>query len=149
VELAYRLKDMGLHFVFNPKAVGYHYAERSFESWVKIPYAYGQYDVVITRNKGQDWLLPTVMREFHGRHPFIRALTRLCLDRPWLSRGATGLLKAMALAGDRAGVEAIPRYAFSGIFNLLHYQGIADELGGAVAFWSEVGKAAGTVDIGY
>jgi GT2 family glycosyltransferase len=142
VELAYRLKDMGLHFVFNPKAVGYHYAERSFVSWIKIPYAYGRYDVVMTRNKGQDWLLPTVLREFRDRHPFIRALTRLCLDRPRLSQVAIELLKQVALLGDRLGVELLPRCAFSGIFNLRHYQGIADELGGAAAFWQAAEKTA-------
>jgi GT2 family glycosyltransferase len=141
VELAYRLKDLGLRFVFNPKAVGYHYAERSFESWLKIPYAYGRYDVVITRAKGQDWLLPTVLREFRGRSPLIRALTRLCLDRPRLSRVTITLLKQAVLLGDRLGVEALPRYACSGIFNLRHYQGIADELGGAAAFWQEMEKA--------
>lgn len=142
VELAYRLKDMGLHFVFNPQAVGYHYAERSFESWAKIPYAYGRYDVIMTHQKGQDWLLPTVLREFHGRNPLIRGLTRLCLHRPRLSQMAVGALKQVALLGDRARIELIPRYAYSGIFNLRHYQGIADELGGADQFWEEVAQHA-------
>jgi len=148
VELAYRLKDMGLHFVFNPQAVGYHYAERSFESWIKIPYAYGRYDVIMTHQKGQDWLLPTVMQEFHGRHPFIRGLTRLCLDRPRLSRVAIGVLKQAALLGDRVRVESLPRYAYSGIFNLRHYQGIADELGGAGRFWEAITQAVSQKTVG-
>ena len=141
VDLAYRLADMGLHFVFNPRAVGYHYAQRSYQSWLQIPYAYGRYDVIMTQQKGQNWLLPTVMQEFHGRHALIRRLAQLCLDRPRLSKAVTSLLKTFALAGDRLGVEALPRYAFSGIFNLLHYQGIADELGGAAEFWLQIAKA--------
>ncbi|MCK5924044.1 MAG: glycosyltransferase family 2 protein, partial [Methylococcales bacterium] len=36
VELAYRLADMGLRFIFDSQAVGYHYAERSFDSWMGI-----------------------------------------------------------------------------------------------------------------
>ncbi|MEJ2711181.1 MAG: glycosyltransferase, partial [Anaerolineales bacterium] len=46
VELAYRLDQHGLHFVFHPGAVVYHYAERSFEAWMAIPYAYGSNDVI-------------------------------------------------------------------------------------------------------
>lgn len=135
VELAYRLKDRGLHFVFNPRAVGYHYAERSFTSWSNIAYAYGRNDVIMTRQKGQDWLLPTVLAEFHGRHPLVRTITHLCLGRAALSRLAVGLLSRLALLGDRMHIEPLPRFAYSGIFNLRHYQGIADELGGAAHFW--------------
>lgn len=135
VELAYRLKDIGLRFVFNPRAIGYHYAERSFASWIKIPYAYGCYDVTITQQKGQDWLLPTVLHEFWGRNPLIRGLTRLCLDRAGLSRFFIEALMRSALLGDWVGIEAFPRYACSGIFNLRYYQGIADELGGRAVFW--------------
>ncbi|MCA9971067.1 MAG: glycosyltransferase family 2 protein, partial [Anaerolineales bacterium] len=80
VELAYRLADRGLRFLFNPDAVGYHYAERSFASWIAIPYAYGRNDVIFHRDKGQRWLLPTIAYEFrHSRHALIRQLTRLCL----------------------------------------------------------------------
>jgi GT2 family glycosyltransferase len=136
VELAYRLAQRGLRFVFNPRAVGYHYAERSFASWLAIPYAYGRNDVIFTRDKEQDWLLPTIMYEFWGRHALIRGLTRACLDRPRISQAAIAVLRTAALAGDRLGVEAVSRYGFSGIFNLRHYQGIADELGGAKAFWT-------------
>ena len=31
IELAYRLKDMGLRFHFNPQAIGYHYANRTYK----------------------------------------------------------------------------------------------------------------------
>jgi GT2 family glycosyltransferase len=142
VELAYRLTRRGLRFLFNPDAIGYHYAERSFASWLAIPYAYGRNDVIFTRDKGQDWLLPTVLHEYWGRHALVRGLTRLCLDRPALSRLAIALLEAIALSGDRLGVEALPRYGFSGIFNLRLYQGVADELGGAAPFWRAVERAA-------
>ena len=46
VELAYRLAKQGLRFLFNPKAIGYHVAERSFNSWIAIPYAYGRNYVI-------------------------------------------------------------------------------------------------------
>jgi GT2 family glycosyltransferase len=142
VELAYRLAGRNLHFAFNPDAVGYHYAERSFASWLAIPYVYGRNDVLFCRTKGQTWLLPTIMHEFWGRDRLVRKLARLCLDRPAMSRVVIAALKAVALLGDRLGAEAQARHCFSGIFNLRHYQGIADELGGAASFWREADRAA-------
>jgi len=135
VELGYRLRDLGLRFVFNHQAIGYHYADRSFKSWSRTPYQYGRYDVVMHRDKGQAWLLPTVAQEYHGRHAVNRALVRLCLGRAGRKEAAVRLLSRLALLGDRLGLPAVPRYAYSGIFNLLYYQGLTDELGGPAAFW--------------
>lgn len=138
VELAYRLADRGMRFVFAPEAVGHHYAQRTFPSWLETPYAYGRNDVIFTREKGQEWLLPTIFYEYHGRHPLVRALTRLCLDRPGISHTVTIVLDTVGRWGDRVGSFALPRVAYSGIFNLRHYQGIADELGGRRHFFAGV-----------
>jgi glycosyltransferase involved in cell wall biosynthesis len=138
VELAYRLHDLGCRFAFNPRAVGFHYARRSFAAWNAIATAYGRNDVVMTRTKGQGWLLPTIMQEYRLRNWMVRALTWLCLGRPRLIQMSTALLGRMALAGSRLSIEAIPRAAYSGIFNLRHYQGIADALGGRAEFWKEL-----------
>lgn len=135
VELAYRLADQGLRFVFRPGAIGYHYAERSFESWRQTPYAYGRNDVIFAREKGQDWLLPTIGREFRGRHTYVRWLTYLCLSRPLPSAVAIAALRRIAAGGERFGSTKAWRAAYSGIYNLNHYQGIADELGGRKMFY--------------
>ena len=54
VELAYRLANRGLDFVFTMEAVGMHFAERSFSSWLNAAYTYGRNDVIFpvtgTRN---------------------------------------------------------------------------------------------------
>ncbi len=142
VELAYRLDGMGLEFVFNYDAVGYHYAQRSFQSWLAIPYAYGRNDVIFCNEKGQSWLLPTIWREFHGRHVLIRKLAKFCLDRPRLSKLALSGMRTCALAGERLGIGMLPRICFSGIFNLRHYQGVADELGGRKHFFNGVSEQA-------
>ncbi|MBP7689877.1 MAG: glycosyltransferase family 2 protein [Thermoflexales bacterium] len=140
VELAYRLAQRGLRFVFNDRAIGWHYAERSFKAWLEIPYVYGRNDVIFTRDKGQTWLLPTICYEFHGRHPLIKTLTRLCLDRAARSKWAIAALKQVAR------VDRVSRMAYSGIFNLRHYQGVADELGGREKFLAAV--RASTVPVG-
>jgi GT2 family glycosyltransferase len=142
VELAYRLASRGLRFVFNANAVGYHYAERSFKSWLQTPYVYGRNDVIFTRDKGQGWLLPTIWKEYaRARSPLIRGMVQLCLDRPLVAGPAIQLMRLCAALGDRLGIEYLARPAYSGIFNLRHYQGIADELGGRRAFFAGVRQA--------
>lgn len=143
VELAYRLAANGVRFVFNPQAVGYHYAERSYRSWLDAAYAYGRADVVFSRDLGQPWLLARIGHEFlRNRHPLVRAVVRLCLGRPLLSRSAIGAMHFAARAGGRLGSAALADLACSGIFNLRHYQGIADELGGRTHFFSTMAGAA-------
>ena len=138
VELAYRLHEKGCRFLFCPEAIGYHYEARSFQSWLAIPYAYGRNDVIFTFQKGNDWLLPTIFREFYTRHAFTRAFVRLCLDRPAVRKLFTwGMKKGMGM-GDKLRLPFLPRLACSSLFNLYHYQGIADELGGKEFFFNGV-----------
>ena len=136
VELAYRLDQLGLRYIFNASAIGYHYAERSFRSWIETPYAYGRNEVIFTRDRQQEWLLPAIMEEFHDRNPLVRLLVRLCLDRSGLSQTALALLKIAGQQSDRFGVERLVAITHSGMFNLRYYQGIADEMGGRDQFFA-------------
>lgn len=138
IELGFRLAERGLTFVYAGEAVGHHYAERSFESWLTTPYLYGRNDVVFTEEKGQKWLLPTVFFEFRRRHLLIRGLTRLCLDREELSKRMIGLMRRIADVGARLGIAQLPRLAYSGIFNLRQYQGVSDGIGGRAEFFAGV-----------
>jgi glycosyltransferase involved in cell wall biosynthesis len=143
VELAYRLAANGVRFVFNPQAVGYHYAERSYRAWRDAAYAYGRADVVFSRDLGQAWLLPRLAHELrHNRHPLIRAAVNVCLDRPALAAPAIAAMRLVADAGSRMGQDRLADLACSGIFNLRHYQGIADELGGRAQFFATMAQAA-------
>lgn len=130
VELAYRLEKLGLRFCFNPQAAGYHYAQRSFDSWMAIAYAYGVNDVIFHQNKGQNWLLPTIKNEFFQRNIFIRILSNLCVDHPGRVKLMTSLLKPVAFSSYRLNLKKITRMALSGIYNLHYYQGISFQLGG-------------------
>jgi len=136
VELAYRLADSGLRFVFNAEAIGYHYAERSFTSWMNIAYAYGRNDVIFAQEKGQTWLLTAVWREYRQRNVLIRAITSIGLGRPFISQLILKLLEITALAGYKLGLKTLAGQAFSGIFNLRYYQGTADQLGSRAAFFA-------------
>ncbi len=141
LELAYRLADKGLQFVFNPQAIGFHYAERSFESWSAIAYAYGRNDVTFTNKKGQHWLLPQIFQEFWQRHLFIMMLTWLLLDRPRLSRSVIAAMKYAIEAVHHRKQKRLANMLCSGIYNLKYYQGIANECGGRKAFFVGVREA--------
>ncbi len=140
VELAYRLAELGVVFLFNMEAVGYHYAERSFSSWMNIPYEYGRYDVIFAREKGQTWLLPVLMYEYQERNLLIRGMTRVCLDRHKLSQIVVASLKYVAAIGHKLKLSTLTRIAYSGIFNLRHYQGVSDELGGRKLFFKGISE---------
>ena len=147
VELAYRLAEQGIKFIFNPHAIGYHYAERSFASWLQTPYMYGRNDVICARDKGHSWLLPTIGREFHSRHSFTKLLARLCISRRTANAAAITVLRHVAEVGSLIGWEWIPQRAYSGIFNLRHYQGVTDELGGRQQFFHLIAQAAESGDL--
>ncbi len=143
VELAYRLAERGSLFLFNPEAVGYHYAERSLSSWMAIPYAYGRNDVVFARQKGQTWLLSTIFEEFQARNLLTQGLIRLCLDRPNLSAAINNTLIKVVEFGARNETarfkaDRLTSLACSGLFNLRYYQGVADGLEGRTAFFTKL-----------
>jgi len=128
VELAYRLASNGLQFVFNFKAAGMHFADRSYRAWLDAAYTYGRNDVIFARDRNQKWLLPTIRREFLERHFLIRSLVRVCKGRSRLSRIASSALKLAADGATLARAGAIERKAYSGLFKLQYYNGFYDEL---------------------
>lgn len=128
VELAYRLANNGLKFVFNIKAVGMHFADRSYRAWLEAAYTYGRNDVIFARDRNQKWLLPTIRQEFLDRHFLIRSLVRLCSGRSQLTRIASSALKLAADGATLLRAGVIERKAYSGLFNLQYYNGFFNEL---------------------
>lgn len=141
VELGYRLRDLGAEFVFTPRAVVRHFASRTFAAWSRTPYQYGRYDVLMYRDKGYE-TLPAASREFHRRNPWIRMLIRTCLGRPPLVRAAVLTLRGVARLCDRSRTRRVTMVALSGIFNLLYWQGVCDELGSVKLVWKSVAAGA-------
>jgi GT2 family glycosyltransferase len=134
VELAYRLEKQGLSFVFNPNAVGYHYVERSFRSWMETPYAYGHNDVILTHEK-EPWILDLIRTEFKDRNPLIQMLIRTSLDRINISNMLIKQLSLVAKTCYGLGIQKVSHAAYSAIFNMRYYQGVSDELGGRTLFF--------------
>ena len=72
VELAFRLRQHGLEFAYEPQAIGLHYAERSFNAWIEIAAAYGRNDVVFARDRGHAEVYDWITSNYHARHRLIR-----------------------------------------------------------------------------
>lgn len=128
VELAYRLASNGLEFVFNIRAAGLHFADRSFRAWLDVAFTYGRNDVIFARDRNQGWLLPTIRREFKERHYLIRWLVRICNGRSLLTRIASTALKSVADVATYLRMAVLERTAYSGLFNLQYYHGFFSEL---------------------
>ena len=142
VELAYRLRDLGLRFHFNPRAEVRHYASRSFAAWLRTPYQYGRYDVIMARDKGQE-TLQCATYEFHERNWLTRSITRVCVGRPLLSGPSMQLMRVAVRAADRLGVPArVADMLVSGLFNVTYWQGVCDELGGRRAMTAALAEGA-------
>jgi glycosyltransferase involved in cell wall biosynthesis len=134
IELAYRLDRAGLGWAFNFDAIGYHYADRSFTSWLSNAHDYGVCDALFARDYGRDDVREIVRVGFQCRPAPVRWMTYGCLDRP---RVASMLQKAFVggyHACETAGADRLARFALSGMYNISYYRGISDELGGRVAF---------------
>jgi GT2 family glycosyltransferase len=141
VELAYRLRNRAAAFAFEPNAQVLHYASRTFEAWCRTPYLYGRYDVAMDRNQDQEaWACAT--HEFHERHPLTRLVTRLCVGHPGRIHAATAVLRFGALAADHLGAWRPTVLMLSALFNVLYWQGAADELGGPEPVWRAVAASA-------
>lgn len=141
VELAYRLAQAGATFRFAPQAGAYHYAVRSYATWLAIPYTYGRNSVLLAEEKGHPAYLTAVLAGYPQHHPWIKGLLHGCLDRPVISRAVLVSLQQAALLSYRLRLPVLSQLAYSALFNLRRYQGVADGLGGRQAFFAAVAAA--------
>jgi GT2 family glycosyltransferase len=137
MELAWRMSRHGVRFVFEPRAEVVHYAARPFVSWCRNAYQYGQFDVVMEREKAIP-VFGLACREFHKRRAVNRWLAKLCVGRPVIRDGLMFLLSITVLLCDRLGGARITSFALSSIFNVRYWQGASDELGGPARLWEAI-----------
>jgi hypothetical protein len=134
VELAYRLDGAGLRWIWNPDAVGHHYADRPFDSWLRTARDYGTNEVLFGRDEGQDPTLARVRAEFARRHVVVRALAVAAVSVPGAESGLTPTLRALALGADRLGLRRPAAYSLSALFNTEYFCAMARQLGGPAEF---------------
>ena len=128
VELAFRLqRERGVRFVYEPAAQGIHRPQRRFASWLAVPYAYGQLDVVRARRGDADW--GVVRHGYHARNALTRVLARLVLAAPLLSRPLRFLLLLAARSAYRLHRPGPAFAALSALYNLRYLEGARSEIG--------------------
>ena len=139
VEMSYRLHEAGCRFEFNSNAVGWHYAERSFESWLSNARAYGVNDVIFARDHGRPELLGIVRDEFPQRNA---ADPRHGPGRCRPPRGSVRRSRLCSTrrpaAAARLGLARSASALLSAAYNVAYYRGIADELGGSDPFREQI-----------
>lgn len=134
VELAFRLmRQRGVRFKFEPKAVGIHRPQRTFESWLRVPYSYGALDVIRAQRGDIHW--DRVQHAYRGRNRVTRALAILILICPPATYPIRALLLATAEAAYRLRIRPVFTAALSAVYNLRYLEGARAELGAGSRIW--------------
>ena len=119
VELAVRMQQTcGVTFVFDFEADGLHRPQRSFESWLRIPTAYGAFD----RQRISDGLLSwaEVNTNIQKRNAATRALASLCRACPALLPVLVTLLSGGSQMLYRMRRASIALAALSALYNICY-----------------------------
>lgn len=140
VELGLRLERNGASFRFGADAAAIHRGYRPFRSWCNSAYVLGPRNVVLARELGYKNVERQVFQSYRHKAAVIRLFVHLALCRPRVlgalarfSRGVSGALSFLRL-------DRLADLGYSLIYNLYHWQGVADHMGGREAFFAEVGQ---------
>lgn len=110
IELALRLSLNGGTFAFEHRAVGWHHAQRTLESWLRIPRDYARFDVAIDHLHPEvDWLR-VVDREAGERKRPVRLLRQATKDRrarAGVTTSAIATARSLFAAGATGGALRI------------------------------------------
>lgn len=131
-EFAFRLSELGVEFVFDEVAAGFHYAERSFRSWLSGADLDGR-NMVALVGDGQTWRLVAMAQNRARRHVFTRALVTAFTPRPRLAKVVISGLRLASTASSKLGQAEVSKLALSGVWALRYSLSAADEFGGAAA----------------
>jgi GT2 family glycosyltransferase len=143
VELAYRMHLAGVEFLFDADAIGYHYADRPYRSWLLNAHEYGANDVMFARDHAEAGLIERTQREYWRRHWLVRWATRACVAQPTFERTAERVLHGVATATESVNARSLTQAALSGLYNVAYYCGMARELGGPSAFYESIASFPG------
>jgi len=127
VEMAVRLHaEFKVEFRFDLSADGVHRPKRTFESWYRVPYSYGQYDVI--RYKRGD-LSPKSFFASFQRHGITQFLGNVVLSMPFLSTTLCLFMRCFAHIAWTLGSRAVSLHVLSAVYNIRYMEGAAAEIG--------------------
>lgn len=136
VDLGFRLKRLGVEFVYEPGARVIQRGEVDFDSWQLRHRLQGRLDVAVFREREHAGGLKSLVACYHDRHPANRLVLRAALGtrlfEAWTVRGA----RRLAAAAHAARVRPLSRAAMSVVANVTYWGGVRDGLRGNEPFWS-------------
>lgn len=141
VEFAYRLADHRMNFHFDIDAAVLHDPGRSFAAWLRVPYEYGRYDVLMAREPGRQWLLRVALHEWQHRRPLNRLLPELCVGHTWRMRTVTTALGLAVRCPLPSALSRLQIALCSPLFGLQYWQGISDMAGLGADPWLGLQRA--------
>jgi glycosyltransferase involved in cell wall biosynthesis len=133
VELGFRLHLRGLKFLFNPRAQGFHHAERSLDSWMHAHESYGRLEVDVFKRNGEEELVAVLGANWRRLHPATRLLVKQCLSRPLPYAATIRALKGVLQAEKKLGRSVLAPRACGVLANLLYWQASVTALGPSLA----------------
>jgi glycosyltransferase involved in cell wall biosynthesis len=136
VELAYRLEELGLRFVFESGAQVLHDTPRTFAGWIMMAQQYGYYDMLLSRQGGKRVIMDVLADEFvHRRRRGLRALARMTIGYPTRMALVRAIAPFAMRAADALRLRPIALAGCSALFNLLYWDSFCAEFGDRSAFW--------------
>lgn len=120
IELGYRLWKSQCEFVFSRFAIGWHYAERSLSSWMRIPEMYAEADYAMSRAYPDLNWLETIDRERGGAAGVASEVVAR------MGRLGPGVRRALVMSArglDKTGVYSVATPLLSMAFNIGYRQG--------------------------
>jgi GT2 family glycosyltransferase len=129
VDLGFRLSQLGVGYVFNPRAKGLHHAERSLASFCKAHSAYGEMEVALFERQagGAEPVLSENWNRLHAvQRTFLELALRSQVGSDTVRRGLCAALESKPAASLP---PALSRAACSVLANLLFWDGSRRALG--------------------
>ena len=134
VELGLRLEMAAVPFYFNYNAAAVHRGYRSFPSWCASAHVYGQVEVILAARKGHSAGMAELTERYTRKPSIVHWMLQMSLGRKKLRGLMVQALRFAAGALSAIGLTRVAHYPYSLIFNLQHWNGVAEELGGKGAF---------------
>jgi GT2 family glycosyltransferase len=129
-DLGLRLLQASIPFRFNSDAVGHHSGYRSYKSWLDAAYHGGFWDAGEILKMSKAFMLGHVVHEYNERHALLRKVADVLLGRPRLFSLGLASIRGVAIVAGWLRLRKLERYAYGGIYDLVHWQGVCDGLGG-------------------
>ena len=138
-DLGLRLQHTGVGFSLNLEAIGHHCGYHDYAGWRRKAYREGRWGGELALNMKYEFVWGDLFVNFRGRHFLARSAAKALLDHKRRFATCTALMKWGASLAGLSRLRFLERWSYAGIYSLLYWQGVCDELGNARVFWRYLG----------